>query len=67
MFAQLLKNSILLNEKMSKLNKSVSNSTVDNLYEFEIKNGVVAGKLLGAGSGGFFYFYQNLFKKKNIN
>lgn len=52
---------------MSKLDKSVSNSTVDNLYEFGIKNGAVAGKLLGAGSGGFFISIKIFSKKKLIN
>jgi D-glycero-alpha-D-manno-heptose-7-phosphate kinase len=57
----------LLNETWhvkKKLDKSVSNSTVDNLYEFGIKNGAVAGKLLGAGSGGFFLFLSKSFQEK---
>jgi len=57
----------LLNETWhvkKKLDKSVSNSTVENLYEFGIKNGAVAGKLLGAGSGGFFLFLSKSFQEK---
>jgi D-glycero-alpha-D-manno-heptose-7-phosphate kinase len=57
----------LLNETWDvkkRLDKSVSNSTVDNLYEFGMKNGAIAGKLLGAGSGGFFLFLSKSFKEK---
>jgi galactokinase/mevalonate kinase-like predicted kinase len=57
----------LLNETWNvkkKLDKSVSNPIVDNLYEFGIKNGAIAGKLLGAGSGGFFLFLTKSFQEK---
>lgn len=54
--------------KMSKLYKSVSNSTVGNLYEFGIKNGAVAGKLLGGWIRCFFLFLSKSFQeKKKIN
>ena len=35
----------------------ISNDTIDNYYQFAIKNGAVGGKLLGAGGGGFLLFY----------
>jgi D-glycero-alpha-D-manno-heptose-7-phosphate kinase len=35
------------------LSNLVSNSFIENLYEFAIKNGALAGKILGAGGGGF--------------
>lgn len=35
----------------------ISNSHLDELYDFAIGNGAVGGKLLGAGGGGFFIFF----------
>lgn len=51
-----------------KLSSHVTNSSIDNLYDFGLKSGATGGKLLGAGGGGFFLFYvpkQN--KKKFLN
>ena len=39
-----------------KLSARVSNESLDNLYDLGIKNGALAGKILGAGSGGFMLF-----------
>lgn len=36
---------------------SISNSSIDQIYERAIKAGALGGKLLGAGGGGFFVFY----------
>ena len=57
--------SFLLNESWKikkKLSRNVSNEYVDNIYDFAIKNGASAGKILGAGGGGFMLFFS-----KNIN
>jgi len=43
-------------EKKS-LSSNISNSNIDNIYHFAIRNGALGGKLLGAGGGGFFLFY----------
>jgi D-glycero-alpha-D-manno-heptose-7-phosphate kinase len=59
---------ILLNEswKVKKnLSKQVSNSKLDEIYNYGIKNGAIAGKLLGAGSGGFFLFLTGSKSEKN--
>jgi D-glycero-alpha-D-manno-heptose-7-phosphate kinase len=59
---------ILLNEswKVKKnLSKQVSNSKLDEIYNYGIKNGAIAGKLLGAGSGGFFLFLASSESEKN--
>jgi D-glycero-alpha-D-manno-heptose-7-phosphate kinase len=59
---------ILLNEswKVKKnLSKQVSNSKLDEIYNYGIKNGAIAGKLLGAGSGGFFLFLAGSKSEKN--
>jgi D-glycero-alpha-D-manno-heptose-7-phosphate kinase len=40
-----------------KLDKNVSNSKIDKIYDKAIKYGAIGGKLLGAGSGGFLLFY----------
>jgi len=54
------------------LNKSISNSIIDGIYEKGIKAGALGGKLLGAGGGGFVLFYcpiekQDSFKKSMQN
>lgn len=36
---------------------SISQTTIDELYELGINNGATGGKLLGAGGGGFLLFY----------
>ena len=43
-------------EKKS-LSQNISNSDIDNIYNFATQNGALGGKLLGAGGGGFFLFY----------
>ncbi len=57
------------------LSSNISNSYIDNIYNFAMQSGALGGKLLGAGGGGFFLFYvpRNLqrnflksFKKKII-
>ena len=44
------------------LNKNISNSQVDELYDIAKSCGAYGGKLLGAGGGGFMLFY---IKKEN--
>ena len=39
------------------LSDKVSNDGIDGLYNSALKAGAIGGKLLGAGSGGFFLFY----------
>ncbi|MBL6857788.1 MAG: kinase [Pelagibacteraceae bacterium] len=49
-----------------KLSKSISNSSIDSLYNYALKNGALGGKLLGAGGGGFFLFYAREKSKNKI-
>ncbi|MDC0427100.1 hypothetical protein OAM08_03860 [Pelagibacteraceae bacterium] len=49
-----------------KLSKSISNTSIDSLYEYALKNGALGGKLLGAGGGGFFLFYAREGSKNKI-
>lgn len=39
--------------------KYISNSKINSLVEYGLRNGAKCGKLLGAGGGGFIYFYSN--------
>lgn len=58
----------LLNEqwKIKKnLSSKVSNDFINKFYDFGLENGAIAGKILGAGSGGFFLFLSNNQKNKN--
>lgn len=49
-----------------KLSNKISNSSVDEIYNFAKKNGAVGGKILGAGGGGFFLFYVPKEKRKSF-
>lgn len=53
-------------EIKKKLSNSISNSSIDNIYNHAIKNGAIGGKLLGAGSGGFFVFFVTPDKRANL-
>lgn len=48
------------------VNESVSNSKVDAIYDFAIRQGALGGKLLGAGGGGFLLFYVEKEKQKKF-
>ena len=39
------------------MSSEISNSRLDDLYEFALENGALGGKITGAGGGGFFIFY----------
>lgn len=51
----------LLFDKHWKYKKSmsaeISNSWLDEMYEYALQNGALGGKITGAGGGGFFVFY----------
>ena len=40
-----------------KRSSNMSNRTINEAYEYAIKNGALGGKLIGAGGGGFLLFY----------
>lgn len=60
----------LLNEswKLKKsLSNNVSNNSIDDIYNIGLKNGAMAGKILGAGGGGFIMFItKNIEDKKKL-
>jgi len=59
----------LLNEswlEKKALSSSVTNNSINEIYNSAIKNGALGGKLLGAGGGGFFLFYVPHFKQKKF-
>jgi D-glycero-alpha-D-manno-heptose-7-phosphate kinase len=53
-FGQLLDESWRIKKK---LDKDITNSFLDDIYNQAKFNGAVGGKILGAGAGGFFLFY----------
>ena len=53
-FGRLLHESWLEKKRLS---SSISNSSIDDIYNRAFKSGALGGKLLGAGGGGFFLFY----------
>lgn len=53
-------------QKKKKRSKDMSNSTINEVYDFALKNGALGGKLIGAGGGGFLMFLsrdRNLLRK----
>ena len=59
----------LLNDawiEKKKLSLSITNSSIDKIYNKALKNGALGGKLLGAGGGGFFVFYVPRLKQKKF-
>ena len=46
-------------EHKKKRSGGMSNSQIDEWYEYALKNGALGGKLIGAGGGGFLMFYAN--------
>ena len=42
-----------------KRSSNMSNKTINQAYDFALKNGALGGKLIGAGGGGFLLFYTN--------
>ena len=39
--------------------QGMSNNTINDLYDYGMKNGALGGKLVGAGGGGFLMFYAH--------
>ncbi|MBN1351622.1 GHMP kinase [candidate division KSB1 bacterium] len=52
-------------ENKKKLNDKITSPIIDTLYEIGRKNGVLGGKILGAGGGGYLLLYCP-FQKKHI-
>ncbi len=48
------------------LGARVSNETIDTIYETAIKAGALGGKLMGAGSSGFMFFYVPLDRQAEV-
>ena len=55
-----------LGQKKKNLSSSITNSSIDEIYNDAINKGALGGKLLGAGGGGFFLFYVPHFKQKKF-
>tara|TARA_Y100000310_G_scaffold316318_1_gene367882 strand:- start:17935 stop:19998 length:2064 start_codon:yes stop_codon:yes gene_type:complete len=53
-------------ENKKRSNKKISNSDIDKLYNIGIRNGVLGGKLLGAGGGGYILFFCSPLKRKKV-
>ena len=50
-------------ETKKKFSPKITNDYLDGIYDYAIQNGALGGKLLGAGSGGYYLFYVPTFKK----
>ena len=54
-------------EIKKELSSEVSNFYINNIYNFGLKNGAIAGKILGAGGGGFIMFLtKNSLQKRKL-
>ena len=49
-----------------KFSSKITNKLLDDIYDYGIKHGALGGKLLGAGSGGFFLFYVPTYSKVKL-
>ena len=61
--------SLLLNqswESKKKMASSITNSDIDKIYNLAMDNGACAGKISGAGGGGFMFFMVNPVKKMKL-
>lgn len=62
-FAEVLGHSWIEKKKVS---DRISNEVIDEVFDMAIKNGAYAGKVSGAGGGGFMMFICNPIKVPNI-
>ena len=46
--------------------KSVSNSHIDSVYDAALEVGAIAGKVSGAGGGGFMWFFVDIEKRMDV-
>ena len=53
-------------ENKKRTAKKVSNAYIDKIYNAAIKSGALAGKVSGAGGGGFMFFIVPLEKRMNV-
>lgn len=53
-------------QNKKRLASSISNERLDDIYQSAIDTGALAGKVSGAGGGGFFMFYVPTEKRMNV-
>jgi len=53
-------------EAKKKTSSFISNKHLNEVYDFAIKNGALAGKISGAGGGGFFMFFVDPQNRSNL-
>ena len=49
-----------------KLNPLITNDSINEMYEVARKNGVIGGKLLGAGGGGYLLLFCEIGKRRQV-
>ncbi len=62
-FGELLHQGWIAKKKFA---RNVSNSRIDKIYSFALKNGAIGGKITGAGGGGHMLFYCEKPKQENL-
>ena len=62
-FGELLHQGWIAKKKFA---RNVSNSRIDKIYSFALKNGAIGGKITGAGGGGHMLFYCEKSKQGNL-
>lgn len=53
-------------QQKKRMAASITNETLDEMYDVAIKAGAIGGKVSGAGGGGFMMFYCENNKKRNV-
>ena len=54
-------------QQKKNISKGISDSSIDEIYNFAKKSGALGGKVIGAGGGGFFMFYSENPEKLSYN
>jgi D-glycero-alpha-D-manno-heptose-7-phosphate kinase len=54
-------------EQKKKTSPSISNSNLDQIYQFAMSSGAISGKISGAGGGGCFFFFVDPTEKKRLS
>jgi len=53
-------------ELKKKLSSKISNPKIEAVFDYAMQSGAVAGKVSGAGGGGFAYFFSDLGRKNDL-
>ena len=62
-FVELLNEGWMVKKQTS---NAISNPEIDHIYQYAMQHGASAGRISGAGGGGFFLFYVNMLQRMEL-